>query len=229
MRNEERAYPHMNEDVLHFATCSALTNWLEWRQDWEHSASGAAQLPILQCEARFRAFKRAYGLQPHPQIMAIRGCLIGHQANAFEAAVQDEAGQRLDTLIVKIHEDLNINLHRACITKLAAFARPDVFVACDKWARKGLARCRDVPVRDYAQGYAHYLCDLNQVWRGHIGNQIRETQCEIAECWPGVPVLRRRRANPAIGKRILDCCLMINGGRWNTQLGLDGPFLPQHT
>ncbi len=189
---------------LNFALWSAGANWLAWRADFDF-AGAAEQLPVLVDPRRFKRFVKEYGV--------LRGVPSAGRESArtlllvpplFRDALAAGAGG-IDSLATALSFDLH-GKQTAFFSKLAAFAQPRRFVAYDKFARLGLARAMGKPDGSYDGSYRNYSVDIDLSWRGELGKQIR--------------AFLRGRATPmsgggsAFGRRVLDACLMLKGGRW---------------
>ena len=92
------------------------------------------------------------------------------------------------------------------LSKVAAFIRPDRFVAWDGYAKKGvnivLGRTASAPF----DSYADYLGAFDTAWNGHPGQQIRGYMRRVN---PHSALERE----PRFLRRVLDVCLMKCGGR----------------
>jgi hypothetical protein len=200
----------VNERWLKFAFWSAGANWLKWRADFEFEGN-ADQLPVLQHQDRYRAFIKDYSLLRYytgDEREALR-TRLSHPPS-FQTAVDQPNGQGIDALAQGLREEFPaFDTERSFLSKLAAFARPETFVAWDRFARKGVARQNSGPANGNYQSYADYLRAVRQVLSAELGREIRQF-VEQAPCIPA--------EQECFVLRVLDVYLMILGGRWSTEL-----------
>ncbi len=93
------------------------------------------------------------------------------------------------------------------LSKMAAFVRPERFVAWDSYAKRGvnvvLGRGTSYPFRTYAE----YIAALDLVWHGQFGQRVRRCVRDRAQ--------NAVEGKPQFQRRVFDVCLMKLGGRWN--------------
>ena len=225
----------MDADQIDDAILLAASNWVEWRRDWDHSGDPTA-IPILADErscdtknsyARYRAFLKQYGVLRGVSQDArdtLREKLCGSQR--FRRALQDASGKTIDSLIREFSSLPTSNKtgrqvigrQVAFVSKLAAFARPDTFMAFDQYAREGLALIakqirKEFGAKDSFDTYSKYLKAVNVVWELGLGDSIVNRATTLAPD-PRIPYEDRK-----FGLRVLDNVLMNLGGRWKTTLG----------
>lgn len=192
-------------------------NWTEWQEDFEYNGA-YERLPVLQEPYRFCRFCRDYSLMRYADsnvVEKVRTLLFGREL--FRSVVEDETGANLDALADDLPKRIpEVDAERSMLSKLAAFARPDKFIAYDRFARRGahyfvnrsrypqvalgaLLRSprKSAPYRTYVD----YLRDVNTVSGSEAGDQVRNS------------VGADSRGNGFV-LRVLDCCLMMVGNRW---------------
>jgi len=206
----------ISSEWLQFAYWMAGANWMTWRRDYEFepldSGIRFSQMPVLANGERYDAFVGNYSL-----LHGVQGTLRDelrqrlHLNPDFDHAVDAIDGSGIDVLARELRAEFQLKcprfgFQRSFLSKLAAFARPDVFVAWDEFARKGVARCTG---RRRDASYAEYLTSVNGIWddvKPRILNFLSDKN---------VPTQRHDTAFP---RRVLDVCLMLYGGRWRVEL-----------
>lgn len=203
--------PYVLQDTLILESiCIARANWNEWSDVFEHRGPMSTN-PLLADRARFASFCKDYSVSRTIR----RGTqnefrLSLMEPPQFEDAIHDDAGHALDQLESDLrrrfgtHEGTRRMV--SVLSKVAAFVRPERFVAWDSYAKRGvnivLGRGVSSPFADYAD----YLAAIDQAWNDHLGHQIED-------------YLTRSGTNGAVEseprflRRVLDVCLMKCGGR----------------
>jgi len=184
-------------------------NWLSWQDNFEHGSS--ARLPALDCPKRFQKFVydysllRSYKTEEREEIRQWLNCY-----GRLGTATNDPSGAGVDALAGKLKqkgpcwtEEISL------VSKLAAFARPDIFIAYDQFATKGakicIAEIRDAPnKRKSYQHYPAYLADVHEIVKSPVGGQMREYLST------NTPPTKHKKA---FVLRMIDCYLMEVGGR----------------
>jgi hypothetical protein len=95
----------------------------------------------------------------------------------FSNAIQDGTGRSLDKLEVRLRKRFDTHEGTRCmisvLSKVAAFVRPERFVAWDRYAKKGLnivlGRSASAPFYSYAE----YLAAFDAAWDGGLGQEIK--------------------------------------------------------
>jgi len=125
----------------------------------------------------------------------------------FAAALRDDAGQMLAQLEQDLSREFGArggNSIISLLSKVAAFLRPERFVAWDRYARQGtnliFARAKYCSF----SGYAGYLSDFDRIWEGQHGERIRILTSNSP--------LEPAELTPAFQRRVLDLYLMRVGG-----------------
>lgn len=212
--------------IIDIAVLMAAANWAQWRRDFEHRGH-VSSLPVLRDRARHTAFLQQYGvLRGVPDRVRERMRMRLPTMPEFKQAFHDCTGQSLDNLVSCFPRQFkwgygnkkSMGEELSYASKLASFARPSCFVAWDRFARIGASRLMAEQIRQEQGGftdYASYLWNVNKLWEGEVGHQIRERQRgHWRNRLPPVPADK-----PRFGKRILDHVMMIAGGRWKATVG----------
>jgi len=187
----------------------ARKNWRAWQADFE----GGGVL-LLSDQSRFNAFCTEYGVGRTIRA-GTRDALRERLSERLREALRDDTGDGLDLLEQELRPEFGTRQGRgrmiSVLSKMAAFVRPERFVAWDSFARRGvnvvLGRAISYPFRTYAE----YMAALDLVWHGHLGKRIRRCVRDHAQN----AVERKAQFQ----RRVLDVCLMIRGGRWNDRPG----------
>ena len=204
----------MNQSEFDWALSMAVQNWAEWRSDFEYAGNDKSNLPVLRNPNRWAYFVWSYSvLRQLPAEAKAIGMGIREQLNDGDRlgdALADNNGQGIDDLgdwIATLHPALG--RRRSLASKLAAFARPDRFVAWDRFAKSGAAAlCNH---SSNYRSYQDYLTDIDTIWGGPLGAQIRGRVA--SHPFTSVPVAEVR-----FQRRVLDHYLMIRGGRWRDRI-----------
>ncbi len=184
----------------------AQDNWKEWRDVFEHGGAIATS-PLLTDPRRFASFCKGYsvgrtirrGTQNEFRLALIE---------SLSAHIEDSSGRALDKLEGELRPRFGTNGGKnrlvSVLSKVAAFVRPEQFVAWDSYAKKGVNIV--LGRRANFRSYADYLAAFNQAWDGQPGQQIRDF------------VRANRRKNTfereaRFLRRDLDVCFMQCGGR----------------
>lgn len=207
------------DELLMRAAKIAEDNWRVWIEDFMH-AGDPAEIPTLADPFRFCRFCRDYSLVRNANsntVEELRRQLF--QSQEFANALSDASGKALEKLAQALPLKISaIDIERSLLSKLAAFARPEVFVAWDRFSRIGTHYlCNynayphpvdEIPLRSPRKSapylfYDEYLTQVHTLMAGELGAQIEQfVENNFAlPCSKFVP-------------RILDCCLMIVGNRW---------------
>jgi hypothetical protein len=195
----------IDDDAIEAALPIACKNWRDWRPEFEHGGH-----PLLaEPGTRFGTFCREYSVGR--TIRAGTRCDFRRRLVAqLEAAIGDDTGHALDALEDDLRPDFGTHGGKSrlvsVLSKVAAFARPERFVAWDRYAKKGLNSVLGRPPSARFHTYAEYLAAFDCAWNGQPGQRIRDylmrhgTQEAIEK-------------EPRFQRRILDVCLMRLGGR----------------
>lgn len=190
----------------------ARKNWKAWRDVFEHRSTIATN-PLLSDAKRFASFCKEYSVARtirRGRQDEFRRSLIG----SLPEVVRDDSGRAL----VRLEEELRRrfgaksrarthggpNRIVSVLSKVAAFVRPDQFVAWDTYGKKGVKRV--LGRTQEFQSYAEYLDAFDQVWNGQWGQQIRYLVATV-------PARSSFEREPRFLRRVLDVCLMKHGGR----------------
>jgi hypothetical protein len=201
----------LNQQWLEFAYWTAGANWMMWKADFEYG-DDISNMPVLRSAERFSAFVSKYHLRLFRTHESVRLALFSNDAEDFVKAITNASGQGIDLLAINLNATYpGLRTQKSLISKLAAFAKPERFIAWDRFARKGAAALAKNPNKGSYQTYEAYLADVNKLLEGKIGIEIREF------------LSKRRLPSPdclfeAFARRVFDVYLMVQGGRWQAQL-----------
>ena len=210
--------PILGQPLIATAQKIAKENWNLWWEDFEF-VGDHADIPTLADPYRFCCFCRDYSLMRHNDsrvVETVRCALF--RSDEFRNVVRDDKGGALDNLAKLLPKRIpQIKTERSLLSKLSAFARPEEFVAWDRFARCGahyLAQRHDYPRGQQGdllrsprksppyRTYADYLRDVHILRDGKAGDEIRHFVGDLGASTNGFVL------------RVLDCCLMIVGNRW---------------
>ncbi len=125
----------MNSILLKFAFHTAAANWNLWRNDYEYTEY-YKKLPVFSNQNRFEYFLNSYsagrGISSQTR-NEIRETL--NSGEIFSRALANESGAGVDRLVQDLSE--RYGKRRSLISKLALFARPDIFSPWDRFAVYG--------------------------------------------------------------------------------------------
>lgn len=188
----------------------ARKNWRDWQDVFEHRGP-ISENPILACPDKFRRFCKEYSVHRtirHGTHDKFR--LELKSSRQFKNAVMDGSGGKLVRLERKLRKRFGTLGGRrgmvSVLSKIAAFVRPDRFVAWDNYAKKGLNRTLDRSVSSPFPTYADYLKEIDRVWRGYLGRDIK-AHMKKSRVWSAV----ENKAH--FQRRVLDVYLMKCGDR----------------
>jgi hypothetical protein len=204
--------PHVvNDALIKKSIRVARKNWNEWRDVFEHSGPISSN-PLLSCQDKFALFCKDYSVH-----RTIRGGKQNKFRSAlqkspqFKAAIRAGTGQALGKIENKLRLRFGTKSGRnhmiSVFSKVAAFLRPERFVAWDRFARKGLIRVLGPARKSYPLNtYSEYLAAFNHVWEGQLGKRIKEHL-------KGVARRGEVESQSRFQRRVLDGYLMKCGGR----------------
>jgi hypothetical protein len=191
----------------------ARKNWNDWRDVFEHEGP-ICENPLLADPHRFKSFLKEFSVSrtikggTHDEL---RGTLV--ESGRLTKAIRDDSGHGIDKIEGGLRNKFGTDgvgggkKHIvSALSKVAAFVRPERFVAWDRYAKKGLNTVLGRAASTKFDSYADYLADFDRVWRGKLGQEIRS-------------YVRRNGSENAIQRqprflrRVLDVHLMRCGGR----------------
>jgi len=217
MPDESRQIPPADSESVQEAIENARRNWNEWRSVFEHAGS-VDNNPLLTNPELFNKFVQEYSVgrtiwtgQRELFHFKLRG-------TEFIDAIQDDTAMSLQKVANGWREDFGtisknnptkpVKAHKAIISilsKIAAFLRPETFLAWDTYAKRGLNIASGKPAsRSFQNNYCAYLEAVNAVWNGEIGQAIRDITAQSTE---------QVEREPRFQRRVLDLYLMKLGGR----------------
>jgi hypothetical protein len=169
---------HFNASLIRHSVQVARRNWKNWRDVFEHGTFFATN-PLLSDQQRFGSFCREYGVARtilHGTQNELRLELL--ESRKFSGAILDDSGHAIDELEESLRARFGTrDGTRAMISllsKVAAFVRPERFVAWDKYAKKGLNIVLGMRASVPFQTYSDYLAAFEEVWKGSQGQLIRK-------------------------------------------------------
>jgi hypothetical protein len=188
---------------------TAQENWNNWHDVFEH---GASDNPLLVDPARLGAFLTEYSVRrtiragTHEQFRRA----LAAKSGRFLEAVQNDTGRELDKLEKSLRRKFGTHDGRnriiSVLSKVAAFVRPERFVAWDTYAKRGVNIVMERAASARFNSYAEYLAMFDQAWDGQPGQEIRAYTRNITA--------GAVETQPRFLRRVLDVYLMSRGGRW---------------
>lgn len=197
-------------------------NWRAWQQVFEHHPPETT--PLLKNPDTFRAFIDEYSVGRTIRkgtIDKLRETLAEVRTLAF---LSDPSGKALDETDIRLRRrfgtmDGRRGL-RSLLSKVAAFLKPNTFIAFDKYALVGVRRVRRNMVKELkAQGkaipaalsgkidsYSDYLVLMNEILTGPLGVEIKKA---CVGHYPSNVAAKGSRFH----RRVLDIYLSRIGGR----------------
>jgi hypothetical protein len=168
-----------DDHTIESAFTIARQNWNKWRVVFEHTGSIATNPLLADPGDRFRSFLNEYSVA-----RTIRAGTHDRfrrelaSSREFGEAIHDDSGHALDKLEYLLRPRYGTSSSPrqiiSVLSKVAAFVRPERFVAWDQYGRKGinvlLGRNQNCPFTSYA----NYLKAFDDLWHGEPGKQIRE-------------------------------------------------------
>jgi len=199
----------LNDEALRSSVEIARTNWRHWTDVFEHAGSVSTNPLFANPGVRFASFCKEYSV--HRTIRAgkqneFRLTLV----NLFPVAITDDSGESLDDLERQVrprfgtHDGTRRMI--SVVSKVAAFLRPERFVAWDRFARKGLNKISKRRPNAEFENYADYLRCFDRVWNAGLRERINRF---IIKHGVKKPIER----SDCFQRRVLDVALMKCGNR----------------
>ena len=197
-----------NDEEIEREICNVRwTTWHDWRDAFEHNGSIGTN-PILADARRFNSFCAKWGVG-----RTIRKgtrdkfrCFLSDSRD-FEEAIGDDSGRKLANMEENLRGDFatgdGTRVMLSLLSKLAAFVKPERFVAWDQYARRGLNMVLGRPINKPFDNYVEYLADFDRVWEGPHGKRI----CEMTSQAQEQPL----ETEPRFQRRVLDLYLLAKG------------------
>lgn len=171
----------MKDSQIREAIQIARKNWNDWQDVFEHSGP-VRDNPLLACSTRFASFLQEYSVYrtirngTHDEL---RRKL--RKSGQFLKVIHDDTGHIFDRFEDRLRKkfgndgvDGDKKHIISALSKVAAFVRPQRFVAWDRFAKMGvnvaLGRAASSPFR----GYAEYLAAFEEAWSGREGQAIKD-------------------------------------------------------
>jgi hypothetical protein len=198
----------LKDDQIRKSLRIARKNWKDWKDVFEHSGS-IGNNPLLADQQRFAHFLWEYRVTRTVRSGTHEKLRL--RLAKSETAFRDDTGQALDKLEQKIRQDFGThdgkNRLTSILSKVAACVRPERFVACDSYAKKGLNVVLGRAASCKFNAYSDYLAMFDKAWNDQSGQKIRGymRKCEKEQ---------RLESQPRFQRRILDVCLMMLGDCW---------------
>jgi hypothetical protein len=198
----------INNTTIQSSLKVARINWNNWQDVFEHDGPVVSNPLFSEPGKRFGSFCKEYsvhrtirsGKQNELRLLLVR---------EFPSAIHDDSGKSLDELEEFIRPSFGTcdgtRRMRSVVSKIAAFLRPDRFVAWDTYARKGLNLILGRNPSAEFDSYASYLRSFDTVWQNDTGQRIRfyvdrNRLCQV-------------EAEDRFKRRVLDIALMKCGNR----------------
>lgn len=198
------------EQLLHSIQI-AEKNWTDWTAEFEHSGPVKTHPLLAEPGLRFNAFCNEYSIRRNIRA-GKRDAFRRQLREDLTDVIRDDSGGGIDVLEQHLRSAFGAKrpgAHActllAAVSTVAAFMKPERFVACTSYAKKGLNKERQPdrgPTARFAT-YNEYLATFNAVWEGRLGREIRHVteDREAPQC------------EPRFQRRVLDVYLMKRGGR----------------
>ena len=210
MKESLKPYP-LEDRLMAEMLKTARKNWNDWQTVFEHGVP-IDNNPLLADERKFRSFLREYSVNrtigegKHDEFRReLQNSL------SFKEAIDDDSGVSLDTLEPHLRRRFGSKQGKnrliSVLSKVAAFVRPERFVAWDRFARRGLNIVLGRGVSSPFDTYCDYLKDFDTAWNGQWGQGIKHYMVRNTE--------RALETEPRFQRRVFDVYLMKCGGRWS--------------
>ena len=187
-----------NKCQLEVAAYIAAQNWQYWKDCYE---APAEELKICEDPELFSKFVNEYSLlrrEKGEDRERLRSWMTKNGRVAMLTKKKDGSG--VENLLVEM-KDSKFMRHRSFLSKIAAFSRPDVFIAYDLFARRGLVKLG--MVTKMPDDYVTYLKAVRELERKigqHIEKHLKDRHLPT-------------RKGKAFQLRVLDVYLMMSGRR----------------
>ena len=188
---------------------TARDNWNCWKRVFEHRGP-FGENPLLAEPELFAHFLWEYSV--NRTICSGKHDELRQKLAKSEWAFQDDHGEGIDKLEKQLRPEFGTtrdegrNQIISALSKVAAFLRPERFVAYDRYAKKGLNDVLERGASSKFNGYSEYLATFDSAWHGEAGHEIREYLKKRAES--------KVENELRFQRRVLDVYLMRRGGRW---------------
>jgi hypothetical protein len=161
---------HIQKTLLVASIKVARKNWNKWRDVFEHDGPISTS-PLLADQIRFSSFCKEYsvsrtirqGTQNQFRIALV-------ESRQFAEAIQVDDGKALDILEKDLRRDFGTHGGArhivSVLSKVAAFVRPERFVAWDIYAKQGVNIVLGKRASSHFNAYSDYLAAFDQAWNG---------------------------------------------------------------
>jgi len=205
----------LNDSLIQDLINIARKNWDNWDDEFQHGEPIDTN-PVLLNPDRFANFRSEYSLN--------RSIWKGRHEEfrcellkpKFGKAIRkDDTGRAFDRLEECLRPRFGAkkgkNRLTSVLSKVAAFVKPERFVAWDRFAKTGLNLLRKRSASSAFETYSEYLEAFKRVKEGKQGQQIK---AYLAKKYARKDVVERK---PGFLPRVLDVYLMKCGGRWSPE------------
>jgi hypothetical protein len=155
----------------------ARKNWKDWHDVFEHVGSVNSN-PLLANYTRFASFLREYSVNRTVKAGTHDKFRCALRSGQFLEAIRDHTGHALDELEATLRSEFGTHEPKrgivSVLSKVAAFVKPERFVAWDAYAKKGLNIVSGRTASAKFNTYADYLAMFDRAWDGQPGQEIRD-------------------------------------------------------
>lgn len=204
------------QKALHYAEA----NWSNWRLCWTHQGDWRSH-PILATQVWFGCFVWEYGLgRTFTRTDAAKIRKLIRESESFKNAVEKGCADSLQAAVSEImplKQNGKERRNTSLITKVAAFVRPEKFIAWDTYASAGLRKLKGKRTHVFGDSISKYERLAQNIVTGEISFPW------WTHCLPRIDQLadQLEASHQAIRMRVLDNIAMIAGAR-----SLDDEMLP---
>jgi len=198
----------VEDSLIRNAIQIARKNWNDWQDVFEHGIPIDTS-PLLADQKRFASFCKGYSVSRTIRRGTQNQLRLALRGRDFVEVLRDDTGGKFDKFEKEMRVRFGTGNGRgivSALSKVAAFIKPERFVAWDSYAKRGANIVQGRGVSSQFRAYADYLADFDSIWNGPTGQQIRDyVAAHSAE--------QALETEPRFLRRVLDVCLMICGGR----------------
>ena len=131
----------LTDDDFRSSLESARTNWRYWRDVFEHSGHYSDNPLFAEPGKRFAAFCKEYSVHRTIRAGTQNDFRLAMREN-ISSVINDDSGKGLDEIESQLRSKFGTHggtrRMLSVFSKVAAFIRPERFVAWDQYARKGI-------------------------------------------------------------------------------------------
>ena len=198
----------MEDPLILESILVARRNWNNWRDVFEHGIPIDTN-PLLADQTRFAFFCTEYSVGRTIRAGTQNKFRIELQRH-LSTHIDDDTGRALDCFEHSLRSVFGTGKEErkrrivSALSKVAAFVRPERFVAWDSYAKIGANLVQGRRPSFQFRAYADYLAAFDNIWSGPTGHQIRGHSGGAQHAI---------EIEPRFQRRILDVYLMKRGGR----------------